>query len=243
MNSRSSSPVILEGDDPAALRREALKLAAVWLWDERKVLAGLHVDVSELDNGPDAVIKVDDIRAIRRDSLLRPFDSEAKAYIIHHAHRMNGNAQNALLRILEEPPPYVRFTLLTRNAEALLPTVRSRCAVRRNREQGTGNNEQETDRAAAFIDALDDPWRRAAVAFSWEKVSRDTLRNTLNAVLACLRDRCLRDGPRPMYTETLDTVSRLLPALELNASPGSVCGVLAVSPAGGGEDRNDTKEI
>lgn len=196
------------------------------MWDERKVLAGLHVDLSVIDNGPDTIIKVDDIRAIRRDSLLRPFDGEVKVYIIAYAHKMNGSAQNALLRILEEPPHYVRFVLLTHNAEALLPTVRSRCAAERAVTGEQGASEEALGRANAFVDVLDDAWQRAAMAFSWDKLSRDAMRGVLEAVLACLRDRCVREGA--LYTETLETVSKLLPALELNASVGSVCGVLAI---------------
>jgi DNA polymerase-3 subunit delta' len=198
------------------------------MWDERKVMAGLHVDVSVLDNGPGSLIKVDDIRAIRRDSLLRPFDGEVKVYIIAHAQNMNASAQNALLRILEEPPPYVRFVLNAANAEALLPTVRSRCVVRRLLPDGQGENER-SERAESFVSALDDPWQRMSVAYSWDKLPRDALKGVLNAVLACLRDRCLQDGLKPVYTETLETVLKLLPALELNASVGSVCGVLAVA--------------
>ncbi|MDR0292582.1 MAG: hypothetical protein LBH95_00315 [Oscillospiraceae bacterium] len=234
--------MILEGSDPAALHRAALRLAAGWMWDERKVLAGLHVDVPVLDNGPDAVIKADDVRAIRRDSLLRPFDGEVKVYIIAYAHNMNASAQNALLRLLEEPPPYVRFVLLVRNAGMLLQTVRSRCAVYRCAagEDGRGAapdgippvSEEEWTRADAFLEALDDPWQRAAVVFSWDKLPRAALRGVLDAVMSRLRDCCLREGSKPLYTETLDTVSKLIPSLELNASPGSVCGVLAICPAG-----------
>jgi hypothetical protein len=228
-------PVILEGDDPERLRQAALRFAASWMWDERKVLAGLHVDAPVLDNGPDTMIKVDDIRAIRRDSLLRPFDSEVKVYIVAHAHNMNASAQNALLRLLEEPPRYVRFVLTTRNASALLPTVCSRCVIRRVAPVDNGQFAVEggqltadSERAEAFVDALGDSWARMAVVYSWDKLSRDALRGVLNAVLACLRDRCLRDGANQMYTETIRTVSGLLPALDLNASPGSVCGALAV---------------
>jgi DNA polymerase-3 subunit delta' len=180
---------------------------------------------------------VDDIRALRRDSLLRPFDGEVKVYIIAHAHNMNQSAQNALLRVLEDPPPYVRFALLTNNAEILLPTIRSRCAVRRLPPKG-GQDADSLERdapdirggaAEAFVNALDDPWRRMAVVYSWDKLSRDSLKGVLNAVLACLRDRCLTEGAAPLYLETVNTVSGLLPALELNASVGSVCGALAVS--------------
>ncbi|MCL2003608.1 MAG: hypothetical protein FWG72_06360 [Oscillospiraceae bacterium] len=220
-------PVILEGNDSEALRQAALRLASDWMWDERKVLAGLHVDVSVLDNGADAAVKVDDIRAIRRDTLLRPFDGEVKVYIIAHAQNMNQSAQNALLRVLEEPPRYVRFILCAGNAEALLPTVRSRCALRRLPPGGAEDNEY-AERAEAFVGALGDPWGRMAAAYSWDKLSRDALRGVLLAVLSCLRDRCLTDGVKPAYTQALQTVSGLLPALELNASVGTICGVLAV---------------
>jgi hypothetical protein len=226
----STQPLILEGPCHEALRRESLKIAAEWTGSARKVLAGLHVDVSVLDNGSDAIIKVDDVRAIRRDALLRPFDGEVKAYIIAHAHNMNINAQNALLRILEEPPPHARFVFLTCNAELLLPTLRSRCITHRrvtmNSEQLTMNNEQ-FEKALAFVDALEQPWQRMAAVYSWDKLSRDALKGVLRAVLVCLRERCLRDGARPVYTDTINTVTELLSSLELNASPGSVCGVLA----------------
>jgi hypothetical protein len=68
-----------------------------------------------------------------------------------------------------------------------------------------------------------------SVAYSWDKLSRETLKSVLTAVLVCLRDRCLAEGVKPVYTDTAETVSKLLPALELNASPGSVCGVLAIT--------------
>ncbi len=225
--SSSATPVILEGDDDGALTREALRLASEWIGEERKVLAGLHVDVSTLTSEAGAIIKVDEIRAIRRDALLRPFDGDVKVYIIERAHQMNGSAQNAFLRLLEEPPESVRFVLLTQNAGMLLPTVRSRCVLRRlPAPERTAPPEKKA--AAAFVDALEKPWERAVIAYSWDKQSRDALKGTLRAVLACLRDRCLRDGIKPLYIETMDTVSDLLPALDQNASVGTVCGVLAI---------------
>jgi hypothetical protein len=225
----SSAPVILEGGDPASLHAHALKLASGWIWDERKVLAGIHVDVSVLDNGAGTLIKTDEIRAIRRGSMLRPFDGEVKVYIIAHAHNMNQSAQNALLRILEEPPRYVRFILLTRNAAALLPTVRSRCVITRL-PPGGQEERGHAGRAEAFADALEDPWRRMSEAYSWDKLPRASLTALLGEILLVLRDRCVSGGIKPVYTETIGAVSKLLPALELNASVGSVCGVLAIPP-------------
>lgn len=220
------------------MRAEALRLAAQWMGEERKVLAGMHVDVSMLDLGTDAVIKVDDIRAIRNDALLRPFDGDVKVFIIANAHNMNGFSQNALLRLLEEPPSHARFVLLCRNAGMLLPTVRSRCVLNRLSsgdgdsvlDKTAANDSGISDRAAAFVDALNDPWKRAAAAYSWDKLSRDDLKGVLRSVLACLVDRCRRDGALQEYVNALATVSSMLSALDQNASVGSVCGLLAVSP-------------
>jgi hypothetical protein len=222
-------PVILEGVCPDALRGESLKIAAGWMGGPRKVLAGLHVDVSVLDKGADETLKVDDIRAIRKDTILRPFDGEVKVYIIAHAHKLNHNAQNALLRTLEEPPPFARFILLTKNAEMLSDTIRSRCAVQRlTVDSGERGADSERERAEAFVNALGNPWKRAEAAFSLEKLPRDALRGFLTALLGVLAQACVRDGAKPVYIKTIKTVSELLPALELNASAGSVCGVLAV---------------
>ena len=225
-------PVILEGTCPDTLRAEALKIAAEWMGNSRKVLAGLHVDVSVLDNGADAMIKVDDIRAIRKDSLLRPFDGEVKVYIIAHAHKLNPTSQNALLRILEEPPPCVRFILLAKNADMLLATIRSRCALTRvTSVEPDGGGEDAKKRAEAFVKALKDenPWKRAEAAYSLEKLPRDALRGVLVSLLDALVQACAREGAKPVYLQTIKTVSELLPALELNASAGSVCGVLAIN--------------
>ena len=92
----------------------------------RKVTDGLHSDVSLIDMG-DGEIKVETARTIRSDCAVLPGDSERRVFLIRHAHNMNASAQNALLKLLEEPPPYAFFILMTENAGAILPTIRSRC--------------------------------------------------------------------------------------------------------------------
>ncbi|MCC8142408.1 MAG: DNA polymerase III subunit delta' [Lachnospiraceae bacterium] len=75
-----------------------------------------------------AGISVDDVRQqINRDVEIRPYSSRYKVYIVDEAEKMNVQAQNALLKTLEEPPAYVVILLLTTNADALLPTILSRC--------------------------------------------------------------------------------------------------------------------
>ena len=75
-------------------------------------------------------ISVDDIREQVNDTVMvKPYQGPYKVYIIDHAELMTPQAQNALLKTLEEPPEYVVFFLLTENAEALLPTITSRCVM------------------------------------------------------------------------------------------------------------------
>ena len=71
---------------------------------------------------------VDPIRAARSDMFIRPNEGLRKIYIIPRGQDMNESAQNALLKILEEPPDYGVFLILSTSAERLLPTIRSRCA-------------------------------------------------------------------------------------------------------------------
>lgn len=91
------------------------------------------------DNQPDVIrvmhekpntISVDDIRTqINGDVAIKPYSSPRKIYIVNEAEKMTVQAQNALLKTLEEPPAYAVILLLTANINALLPTVRSRCVV------------------------------------------------------------------------------------------------------------------
>jgi len=73
-------------------------------------------------------ISVDDIREqINQDIVVKPYASPYKVYIVDEAEKMNPQAQNALLKTIEEPPAYAVILLLTVNADAFLPTILSRC--------------------------------------------------------------------------------------------------------------------
>ena len=74
------------------------------------------------------VIKVDDIRKqINNDIAIKPYSSRYKVYIVDEAEKMNAQAENALLKTIEEPPAYAVIMLLTTNADSFLPTILSRC--------------------------------------------------------------------------------------------------------------------
>ena len=93
----------------------------------RKVLSGTHPDFITVDDPEKKTVPVDLIRQARADIYIRPNEGKRKIYLFPRAQDMGIPGQNALLKILEEPPPYGVFLLLTDNPEKLLPTVRSRC--------------------------------------------------------------------------------------------------------------------
>ncbi len=135
---RISHFYLISGPEGAGKRTLARHLAAAVLCSRedrpcgrcsscRKVLSGAHPDVITVDDAEKKHVPVQLIRWMREDVFVRPNEAERKVYILPRAQDMRVEAQNALLKVLEEPPKYGVFLLLTDNAETLLPTVRSRC--------------------------------------------------------------------------------------------------------------------
>lgn len=91
--------------------------------------SGNHPDIIRV-NHEKAVISVDDIRKqINSDILIKPYSGKYKIYIVDEAEKLNEQAQNALLKTIEEPPEYAVILLLTNNSNQLLPTILSRCVL------------------------------------------------------------------------------------------------------------------
>ena len=91
----------------------------------RKVMGDSHPDCITITDPDHKTVAVDIVRDARADMYVMPNESNHKIYVFPQELRIEG--QNALLKILEEPPEYGVFLLLTDNPEKLLPTVRSRC--------------------------------------------------------------------------------------------------------------------
>ena len=91
----------------------------------RKVLEGNHPDVITVDDPEHKTVAVRIVREAREDVFIRPNEADYKIYLFPQELGIEG--QNALLKILEEPPKYGVFILMTDNPDKLLPTVRSRC--------------------------------------------------------------------------------------------------------------------
>ncbi len=94
----------------------------------KQALSGNHPDIIKVTHEKPATVGVEDIRnGVNNDVVIKPYSSKWKIYIINEAEKMTVQAQNALLKTLEEPPAYAVILLLTSNPEALLPTIQSRC--------------------------------------------------------------------------------------------------------------------
>jgi DNA polymerase-3 subunit gamma/tau len=91
----------------------------------RTIAAGTSLDVIEMDAASQRGI--DDVREIRDHVILQPVEGRYKVYILDEAHQLTDAAFNALLKLIEEPPPHLVFVFCTTDLGKMLPTVRSRC--------------------------------------------------------------------------------------------------------------------
>lgn len=96
----------------------------------RQAAGNNQPDIIYISHEKPNTIGVEDIRSqINSDIAIKPYSSPRKIYIISEGEKMTPQAQNALLKTLEEPPEYAVILILTTNVDALLPTVLSRCVV------------------------------------------------------------------------------------------------------------------
>jgi DNA polymerase-3 subunit delta' len=119
---------LLHGPAGVGKRAAARTFAAALLGDERRVEAGTHPDLFLLE-ALGEMIRIDEIRAMHRDLHMRPFEAERRVYVIADAQLLNEDAADALLKDLEEPPPYAVIVLVADELGPLSPTIRSRCQL------------------------------------------------------------------------------------------------------------------
>ena len=118
----------LAGQSREALHPETIAEPCMECHSCKQALNKNQPDIIYLTHEKPNTISVADIREqINHDIEIKPYSSKYKVYIVDEAEKMNQQAQNALLKTIEEPPTYAVILLLTRNAEALLPTISSRC--------------------------------------------------------------------------------------------------------------------
>jgi DNA polymerase III subunit delta' len=96
--------------------------------DWKQIIWTDHADVGMVV-APKRVLRVDQMRHIEREANFRPFEGKTRVFLIDDADKLNDNSANALLKILEEPPPTSQLILITARPAMLLPTIRSRCQM------------------------------------------------------------------------------------------------------------------
>lgn len=122
----------------------------------RKVKKEIHPDVLHIerevkDGKQKKNVVVDQIRAMISEAYILPNEAKKKVFIIEDADTMNKYAQNAALKVLEEPPEFSSFILLAGNPELLLPTVRSRCVTLHENMEQSPLTEEEEKKAKDFL--------------------------------------------------------------------------------------------
>ena len=119
---------LFHGPPGTGKRAAALAFAAELIGESQRVLRGAHPDVYVLEPVGDQ-IRIDDIRALRHDLHMRPFEAQRRVYLVHDADTLNEDAADALLKDLEEPPAYAVIVLVANDLGPLPETIRSRCQL------------------------------------------------------------------------------------------------------------------
>ena len=213
--------------------------------DCRKAAAGTHPDITLVsrltdDRGREKKnIMVDQIRALVADSQVLPNEAERKVYVIDQAELMNEEAQNAALKLLEEPPARLTILLCTANAHSLLPTVRSRCVEIHSEKGEAEGSEESALLAEEYLSCLGsgDSWRLCGFCMSHEGMDGAALLSFLQALERAVVDRlCGRAPMGGLESAQLGALCALIDRcrsyLRVNTGVKHIFGLLAVFSAG-----------
>lgn len=253
-----SHAYLISGPDAAARDDLARLLAAAMLCTGggdkpcggcpacRKVAAGIHPDLITVDLLPDKrEILVEQARQMRADAWIRPNEGERKVYLIRNAHAMRVEAQNAILKLLEEGPAYAAFLLSADNPGALLPTIRSRCESLSLTSGARGEGEEVRAAALELLSLLakGDELALWVWGSGLEKWDREALSDLFRCAAGLLRDalalaagdtpndlpgavRAAAQLPPRKLMAAVDLLEELQGHARFNVGPGHLWGAL-----------------
>lgn len=205
----------------------------------RKVKARVHPDLAFVSQITDdkgnrkKEILVDQIRSMGADAYVLPNEAAEKVYIIERADTMNEQAQNAALKLFEEPPKGVHFILCAQNVERLLPTVRSRCVRLHCGDADENEDENIAGLADEFVGLLDggDIPKFTAWCFEHEKMESRLLPDFLFGVKRRLTEKLKVDSDKKRIMSNIELVDRCLLYQTVNTGVKHIFGLLAVRSA------------
>ena len=208
--------------------------------DCRKVAAGVHPDLITVtraldDNGnPKRDMTVDQIREMSADAIVLPNEAKAKVYIIEDADTMNTSAQNAALKLFEEPPQNVAFILCVQNIDRLLVTVRSRCVAIKKNAPDPEPSEEAAKSAQDYLKAVKSGDRLKMLEFCTANEGMDT--RTATEFIEAARSILIRElaatadeDKKKSIMEKIDVLGRCTYYLRVNTGIRHIFGLLSVT--------------
>lgn len=186
----------------------------------KKAQAGSHPDIAEYTGGTSPrSFKVDWVREAIRSAYILPNEADAKVFVFLKTQTMSESAQNAVLKILEEPPEYVRFILVCNSKTNMLETILSRCAV----FSLVGDLEpaqlpEETAKAVSdmvMAIACGDEYALVKQAGVFEK-DKEMLRKVISELVNVFRDAAfIKGGGRPSMSHVPGAAGKAAAALTM----------------------------
>ena len=207
--------------------------------DCRKIKARVHPDltlVSQLTDDKGVrkkEILIGQIRDMSADAYVLPNEAAEKVYIIERADTMNEQAQNAALKLFEEPPRGVHFILCVQNAARLLPTVRSRCVELRCGDEADAEDESIAKLADEFVELLEggDVPGFTAWCFEYEKMDARLLSDFLFGVKRRLTEKLKAEPDKKRIMGNIELIDRCLKYHTVNTGVKHIFGLLTVRSA------------
>ena len=147
-----SHMTIIEGDSESA-ESEAKKICVSILGEKfrYKIEKSICSDIIFIDSKLKKSIGIDDIRKIQKDILLSPIECDSKIYIFKNSQNITEQGQNALLKVLEDPPKNVNFIFLCTNHRKLIQTIISRSSIIFLNNKGDSLQNYEDDLVDAVL--------------------------------------------------------------------------------------------
>jgi hypothetical protein len=206
-----------------------------------------HPDIIFVDRLEDArYIQVDQIRALREDAVVMPNEAQRKVYIIRHADTMNDKAQNAFLKLLEEPPESSSFILEAEDPAGLLPTVRSRCVeLSCERRSPAGGPRKADGTAGAFLEALyEGGLKMCAFSYILEKLDKTGFIEFIGSARTLLEEELSRSpgggSLEPAYLiRAVRILNRAKDYFDSNVGLVHIAGMICAELTDRNEDSND----
>ncbi len=196
-----------------------------------KVRKGVHPDVELISREEGArEHTVDAMRAVRSRAAVMPNEAARSVYVIRDADAMNPQAQNAMLKVFEEPPAHAVFVLLAGNPQRLLETVRSRCETVNLAPSEASGDPELAEKAGLLVKAAasGDDMALVRAALEAEKLSRTELPDYLDAARRAAANSLGRPGG--MTAQRLEIFSHILDRADkmaaVNVSAGHIAGLL-----------------